>query len=180
MLAVLQTFFETLMKQGPKALVGIAVATGMVVFMPDNLASSLGVNEFRTSNRGVFGWSFIASTSILTVYAMWWIGELAKSRFEKRRLQKMRESQLHELTTDELCFLATYILEDTATRYVPIDNGVACGLAAKNIIFRASSVGEYHRIPFNIQPWARLYLKSHLELIEGLPTKKDRHDDDSW
>ena len=178
MLAALQTFLESSIKQGPKALAGIAVATGMVIFMPENLASSLGVNAFRTSNRGVFGWSFIASTSLLATYALWWVGGLIKSHYKKQRLRQMRESQLYELTAEELRFLAPYICEDTSTRNAAIDNGVARGLEAKEIIFRASVVGAYHQIPFNIRPWACRYLKSRRELLEGLATKNDRDEDD--
>lgn len=81
---------------------------------------------------------------------------------------KVRHQSLHELTPDEKSYLAAYVLDDVNTQYMQIDDGIAGGLNAKGIIYRASNVGDMLRgWAYNIQPWAKDYLREHPHLLDG-------------
>lgn len=46
-------------------------------------------------------------------------------------------------------------------------DGVAGGLAAKGIIYRSSNViNLIDGVPHNLQPWARLFLSTHPEVLD--------------
>jgi hypothetical protein len=93
--------------------------------------------------------------------------EKRKAEVAKLKLEQRKKS-LHELTADEKAYLIPYVLENQNTQYFLLEDGIAGGLQAKTIIYRASNLGSLvGGWAFNIQPWARDYLKEHPELLQG-------------
>ena len=91
----------------------------------------------------------------------------------------MRQGYLDNLTPDEKTYLAPYVLEEVTSQVFELEDGIAGGLVAKNIIYRSSNLGNVlEGFPYNMQPWARDYLHQHLELLQGAaarPNQRDRH-----
>jgi hypothetical protein len=84
--------------------------------------------------------------------------------FAHRRFIKGVRYQLSLLTLDEKDFLRPYIWGGENSNYAQFSDGVANGLAAKNIVYRASNMsvpGSLAAFPYNLQPYARAELIKH-------------------
>src|SRR5947209_1159978 len=77
-----------------------------------------------------------------------------------------RCKRLQSLTTAEKAVLRGYISERTRTQYLSIMDGVVTGLAAEDILYRASNASySATEWAYNIQPWAWEYLSKHPEYV---------------
>jgi hypothetical protein len=91
-----------------------------------------------------------------------------KDAITSRRRIKYRQKRLHRLTPAERAILRKYIIKDTRSQDLSLQDGVAQGLVLERIIYRPlPSIGDVRRgFPHNIQPWAWDYLKKHPELLK--------------
>jgi hypothetical protein len=161
-------FLTAFASLAPRPLIAVGVATGIILLVPDGIAQKLGVDTFRAMYRGYLGAAFILSWSYLVAHLVWWFRGRVAAWHLSRRKRLIRERWLHELTPAEKSYLAPYILQDVTTRQFQIEDGVANGLAAKEILARASQVGSMvDGFAYAIQPWAKRYLKGHPDLLAG-------------
>jgi len=87
--------------------------------------------------------------------------------FSDWRIEQSVRGTLSELTEDEKSFLRHYIVDGQNTKYAQISDGVAKGLQAKNVVFRASNVSvPGGSFPFNLQPVARRILTKRRQLLD--------------
>jgi hypothetical protein len=175
MFETLAGFLSSLRQTSPIIFLGLCIASGSILFVGDDLAKTLGLSEFRDQNRGYLVAAFIITLSILIAQGIWGSGRflesVVKKRWENRKLKQVIEDRkkcLHNLTPDEKAYLAPYVLRDENTQYFLIEDGIAGGLEAKGIIYQASIVGNMlDGFAYNIQPWAREYLKENSHLLLG-------------
>lgn len=175
MLEALTGFLSGLKQASPALLLGFALASGLMLFTPDSFVATLGLDAFRHANKPYIGGTFVVSLAILLAQSLFHLGASIKSLFAKREARRKaaqaeaaRHKELHELTPDEKAYLVPYIFGDENTQYFLIEDGVAGGLTAKRIIYQASKIGSIvDGWAFNIQPWAKAYLKANPELLEG-------------
>ena len=94
------------------------------------------------------------------------VDRVAAWRRGRRELRSLRRV-LRDLTPEEKAVLAEYIRDDAGTQYFSIRDGVVQGLQAKGVLYRASVVsrGRDIEFAFNIQPWAREYLRENQHLL---------------
>jgi hypothetical protein len=156
------------LKLTPLPLLGIALATGLVLFLPESAARTLGAQEWRVEYRAWLGGGFILSSVLfaLHVVAATWKG--ITRWWSSRRVARARLRSLRTLTSDEIAFLRAYFRESTATQYGSMANGVISGLEARRIIYRSSNMLQpygYGEVAYNLQPWAREALLAHPEWI---------------
>lgn len=176
---MIEAFTTFARNASPPVFLGVAVASGIVIFSGENVAASLGVDQFRTAYRGELGIAFLVSVSVFVATSIWSVSAFVNKRIiqraetkQKAENAKLREEErkrsLHELTPDEKAYLIPYVVDEQNTQYFLIEDGVAGGLQAKGIIYRSSNVGSMlEGWAFNIQPWARTYLKEHPDLLSG-------------
>jgi hypothetical protein len=136
---------------------GILVAEMYGLQVPDELQ--------RWSTAGVaFG------LAVLVVSLASHAAQIVGTWLNEWRLRRRLRSTLTDLTKAEKEFLRPYILQNENTRHQSIYDGVANGLEAKGIIYRASnfSVPGTPGIPFpwNLQPGARTVLNKKRHLLE--------------
>jgi hypothetical protein len=83
--------------------------------------------------------------------------------------ERKRRERLRHLTAGEKDLLRIYIIEDIRSKKILRADAVAAGLADDGILYcpKVTSEETYFR-SYNIQDWARLYLKKHFELIAEL------------
>lgn len=172
-------FLSTVRKASPPTTLAFAIATGILIFVSDPIAQTLGVDAFRKLYRGELGASFITSLALFISSSLWsvtsavrsYIGrrtELQRGRDQQRRNREARQQDLHRLTADEKAYISPYITGGLTTQNFLITDGIACGLCARNILHRPSSVGSMlGGFAHNLQPWAREYLEEHPELLQG-------------
>jgi hypothetical protein len=94
------------------------------------------------------------------------VGNLAK----RWRFRRNTQTILRTLTKAEKEFLRSYILGDENTRYASIYDGVANGLQAKGIVYRASNISVPGTpgmlFPWNLQPDAREALNKNRSFLK--------------
>lgn len=164
MLDSLTTFLSGLKQATPTLLFGLVLASGLVLFATESFVTTLGLAEFRQANMSYLGGTFVVAVALLVSHLVFGSTSWIRRGIARHR----RHKSLRELTPDEKAYLIPYVVNDQNTAYYLIEDGIAGGLTAKGIIYRASSVGSIvDGWAFNIQPWAKTYLKSHLELLGG-------------
>lgn len=168
MLESISGFLAALKAATPQILLGVVLATGILVFGPTSLTEALGMRAFLDTNRPLIGAAFLGGVSILFAQAAWWLskhlGWPLRTFLERRR----RAEALRELAPDEKAYLLRYVSEQKTTQYFRIDDGVAQSLVLKGVIFQSASVGYMHDgWAFNLTDWARKALVKDQSLLSG-------------
>lgn len=150
----------------PVLLLGVAIATGVILFAGAPLIATLGLEAFRNENRAALGLAFIVAIGIIAAHSMYALWKLGRSVVHTMRRNKHRFTTVMELTPDEKAYIAPYIIERKNTVYYPIDDGIAQGLVSKGVLYRAANVGSLvGGWAFNMQPWARRMLDGNELLL---------------
>jgi len=174
MAEILSSVANYFRKIGPVHLMALGGVGAVLLFAPTSWLSPFGVNELVGEYRSWIGLFVLVVWALLASQFGWWIRGLAANRIQRKRHRKQHEKLLHELTPIEKEYLAPYIHEDLNTRDFSWEDGVAGGLTAKEIIYRASCVTEYGDFPYNLQPWAKRYLTTHPELLSVSSSRTTR------
>lgn len=159
----------------PAILLGSALASGLVLFSSEPFMETLGLDAFRVANKPYIGGAFVVSIALLLSHSTFQLVSFAKgivsARTAKKRAaaaEKARKQKLHELTPDEKAYLVPYVVEDANTQYFLIEDGVVGGLVQNGVLYQSSQIGSLvDGWAFNLQPWAKTYLKENPNLLEG-------------
>jgi hypothetical protein len=163
------TKFLDWIKLSPKYLAAIGIFAGGLLFTPQSFTETLGLLTIIGKYRPWIGLVFFLTIALLAAHAFDPIVKYIKGSWNGRKVRKLMEERLHNLTPDEKAIMRGYILQDSRTQYLRPDDGVVSGLQSAKVIYQASQVGGAgfsFRFAFNIQPWAWDYLNKHRELIE--------------
>jgi hypothetical protein len=161
-------FLTALRGSGPLVFSAIAIASGIVIFVPSEVATTLGLDQFRDEHRSSLGAAFVLALALVLVKVLYKIVQGVKKRLRWRNSEKVRHRYLEELTPEEKGYLAPYVFGQLNTQHFLIEDGIVGGLVAKTILFRSSNVFSMHQGPaYNLQPWARTRLTEKPELLDG-------------
>lgn len=141
------------------------VATAIALFLPDSAAKILGIVDFRQTYAAYLGGTLIASASLLAAYGISALSSIFYSRLDEQRMRRNYLRILRELTTEEKLFLRPYISENENTSYRAISDGIAGGLTAKRLIYRAANISHGFNFPYNLQPVVRRLLNENPDLL---------------
>ncbi len=159
------TGFTDYFRKIPAAfLVAIVSVLGLILFLPEETAKTVAVDQFREKYRVYLGPAFLLTVSFLVARLFLFLkhGHTAKQNL------KARQQALHQLTPEEKGYLFPYIENQQNSIPVGIDDGIMSGLVAKGITYRASNMGNLLTgFAFNLQPWARAYLEENPSLLDG-------------
>ncbi len=173
MMEQFERLISTFNKAAPAPTFGIAIATTLVIFLPDSLADTLGILEFRISNQGAIGWVFILTCSYLVANVLWKIKDVISDKITKYTSTIAYQKKLHDLTASEKSYLLEF-MDGENTLNISVGDGVVGGLLAKGIVFQSSDMFDMERgIPYNLQTWARKYLSEHPEYLEGAKKREN-------
>lgn len=159
----------------PRVLLGIAIGCGALLFSPIDFLTRVGLDSFQKQNQSMLGGALFLSLALLLAHmlASGWnhlvlLGQWMFKQRKKKQREHAREQMLHELTPDEKRFLLPFIDEDQTVVKARIEDGVAAGLANRNIVYRPSRIGNMlSGWDHSIQPWAKAYLKANPQLLDG-------------
>ena len=159
------TGFTDYFRKIPAAfLVAIVTVLGLILFLPEEYAKVVAVDGFRNEYRVFLGPAFLLTLSFCVARVFVF---LMQGVAEKKALKRRRES-LHNLTPEEKGYLIPYIEGQQNSIYVGMDDGVMSGLRAKGITYLAANMGDLlNGFAFNLQSWAREYLESNPNLLDG-------------
>jgi hypothetical protein len=182
MLESLASALSSAKQATPALLLGIALASGALLFLPSNVIETLGLTGMVKEHRPYLGAALVLAIALLAAQSVVAAGGLAQALLAKRKAKRAavvaeqrRLESLAALTPEERAYLLPYVVEEKNTLYFGLDDGVAGGLQAKGIIYRAANVSTTRAaFAFNIQPWAREHLMQNLQLLEGAAVAEGR------
>jgi hypothetical protein len=91
-------------------------------------------------------------------------------RISQSEADNRRNHRLQNLTRGEKVLLEPYIREDYRSRRILHTDPLAKGLAEDGVLYIPDVVRDnLGHIAYNIQDWARLYLKKHPEILKDVP-----------
>lgn len=144
----------------------VAFASGVLLFGGDRLTAALGLTEVMPTIRPWVGAGFVVSVTLLFAYAATAVGRWIKKRWTWAANERNLRKRLHNLAPDEQDVLSRFLLERRKCLSFDMKDGLSQGLAAAEILFRSSGVGDaIDGFDFSIQPWAWAYLNKHPELV---------------
>jgi ABC-type multidrug transport system fused ATPase/permease subunit len=158
----------------------ILLICGFALFAPTPLLNWLSIDWLVQENRPYIGIAFVVSLAFIMAALIGAAFDFARGKYGRVRVKTLtreaRERRLHKLTEIEKDYLRPYLEEDTPTQNFDLEDGVAQGLQAQKIIYMSSPMGYLlDGFAFNIQPWARDYLKDHPELLASKdPNRKSQ------
>ncbi len=153
-------------------MLGVAIASSLMIFLPDEVALRLGLAEFRVEYRGALGGVWVLAWSYLLAIFIWYVGGAVRSRIVTYRSLRILRQYLNELTPEEKGYLWEFMAGEN-TIYYNVDDGIAGGLDRKQIIFRSSNMfSPLTGCPYNLQPWARRYITKHPHVLKGAVKRK--------
>lgn len=161
--------FVDFLKLPPYILGALAVASGILLFLPDKVIKKLYMIEFRDKYGFTIGIIFIVSLSILTILL---VLKIYHFFYDKRLDKKVAEGQLKYLknmSRDKVMIVNAFLQERTHTLELPVNDGLVIELQHFGIITPA---GQTHlvsmldpRIKFFLQPWVENKIRSDDELM---------------
>jgi hypothetical protein len=142
--------------------------------MPQRWSVRLSLAQFQRYRGWVAIVAFLTGISLLvSLCDMLW-KDFSASRTQKKALQE-RNEQLHTLSPAQRKILAYYVANETETQDLLERDGDVAALELKDIVYQASFRGWYsgkRLYAYNIHPWAKEYLKDHVELLFDPATRK--------
>jgi hypothetical protein len=160
------SIFTAVINGGWKIYLAAFIASPALLFIPDSLVGQLGLEEIRHTYRTYAGVVFVVSASLLAVNIISFIVQVALRPWRDRQFDRAVYRTLSELTQAEKDFLREFIHGRANTVMAAISDGVTGGLAAKQIIYRASNISYGLDWPCNLQPVPRKLLSAHPELLD--------------
>jgi len=151
---------------GWKLYLAAFIASAALLFFPESLVSALGLDEIRHTYRTYAGVILITSASLLAVNIISFIVRLMLKPWRDRQFNRAVYRTLSDLTQAEKDFLREFIFGHANTVSAPVNDGVAGGLQAKQIIYRSSNISYGLEWPYNLQPIPRKLLNAHPELLD--------------
>jgi len=151
---------------GWKLYLAAFIASAALLFFPESLVSALGLDEIRHTYRTYAGVILITSASLLAVNIISFFVRLMLKPWRDRQFNRAVYRTLSDLTQAEKDFLREFIFGHANTVSAPVNDGVAGGLQAKQIIYRSSNISYGLEWPYNLQPIPRKLLNAHPELLD--------------
>ncbi|MFT0879072.1 super-infection exclusion protein B [Rhodopseudomonas sp. G2_2311] len=163
---IIGSIITAVISGGWKLYLAALLASAALLFIPDWLITHLGLGEIKQTYRTYAGIALVASSSLLMVNLISFIGKIALKPWHHRQFTRHVHKALRELTPAEKDFLRDFIHGQANTVSAPINDGVAGGLAAKQIIYRSSNFSYGLEFQYNLQPVPRKLLSAHPELLD--------------
>lgn len=153
-----------------KIMVAIALATGMILFLPDTLISKMYLDGFRNEYGFIIGAAFVVSVSILTIGV---IISIYNYFYEMHTQKKVKENSGKLIASlDDYKKTIVYLLynEDNHTHELPLNDGAVVFLENMMVIGKATNQYFVDDItnpmfPYLLQPWVIEKLQSDEELL---------------
>ncbi len=151
----------------------LAIASGILLFAPDNVVQTLYMTEFRAQYGFSIGLVFVVSISLLAVFSVMKIYKAIANKHNTKKLNESQEKFLLEITGNKAGLIMEFLRQPTHTLTLPMNDGLVRELQYYNVITPAGTTHLVSmpdpRIPFFLQPWV-------VEKIKGNETLRDKFD----
>jgi hypothetical protein len=159
-------YLKLLVSQTPKVLLGLVLFCSVALVAPDRLLRGMGFLPFTGSVRQWLEVVLLLSGCLLLSHLAFSLSSFLKGRLNGWVIVHRGKKRLRDLTRTEKEILKDYLEQDSMTQAFDCRNGSVIALENEHILYRASEISlEDLNFPFNLQPWARQYLRQHPELL---------------
>ena len=154
-------------KLSPRHYVAVALASAVLLFLPDSPLTTIGLDHFRATYRGWIGAAFLLSLALLVSHPLAVLWGQVTSWWSDRQLIRHGLQRLRQLTPSEKRILRQYIGENTRSQTLNFMDGVVNGLVQAGILYQSSNVGTMDGdFAYNVQPWAWEQLQKNPSLLQ--------------
>lgn len=160
--------FIDFLKLPPNILGALAVASGVLLFLPDKIAKKLYIMAFRDKYGFTIGIIFVISTAILMILLISKIYHYFHDKRESKKLVEAQTKYLKSMNPEQIAVIREFLNEPTHTLLLPYNNGLVIELQHFYIITPA---GQTHlvdmsnpQIQYFLQPWVIQRIKNNEEL----------------
>ena len=154
---------------GPRIYCAVFIVCLALIGLPASWVQWVGLEKFKADYQLYLALGLIVSFALLLVHFLFWLGEPVRSLIQDWRFNRNVKLVLQDLTEDEKVLVRKYIFDGKNTCYESIYAGVANGLEAKGIVYRASQLSVPGTpgvlFPYNLQPYARKILQKNPSLL---------------
>lgn len=126
MIDLLDKFIGVFNKLAPPTALAMCLASGFILFSSDEFVSSLGIERIRDENKGLIGWLFIISISVLVSAIIYSFKDFLFNVIRKYRLNRKRTKHLHELTLEEIQLIKRFMDGENTIKCSDVD-GISSG-----------------------------------------------------
>ncbi len=145
----------------------IFITTVLILFLPDGIAATIGIDELRHTYKLWIGLFLLFSFAALVGNLAWTIGSFVKQPIGEWFFVYVNKGVFKNLLEDEKKVLRMFINDGQTTVPASINDGTINLLEHKRIIARSSTISiRFTVFPFIMNPWARSYLSRHPHLLD--------------
>lgn len=156
------------LKLPPNILGALSIASGVLLFLPDEVVKKFYMLEFREKYGFTIGIVFLVSLSILVVLIITKVYKFFDNKIVAKRLPKLQSKYLKEMREDQVIIIKEFLKTPTHTLILPVNNGLVIELQHFNVITPA---GQNHLVDMNdpqikyfLQPWVIKRINQDIDL----------------
>lgn len=154
-----------------KIIFSVAIATGIILFLPENILSKLYMLDFRTQYGFVIGLLFTISISLSFVSFCSNIYYYFKNKYNIKKFKSTQKERLQNLDTYQKAIVYGLFKEDNHTAKLPLNDGGVKWLKHNLIIIETMNqyiVDDLNNalFPYMLQPWVVDELQKDQKLLD--------------
>lgn len=148
----------------------IAVATGLILFLPNSIISMMYMDDFRNKYGFLIGTVFIISLSILIVGAIIKVYNFSHEKYINKKVKKNSRKLLESLDSYKKTIVYMLYCEDNNTHVLPLNDGAIVFLEHWMVIQKATNQYAVSDLinpefPYFLQAWVVNELNRDCELL---------------
>lgn len=153
-----------------KIMFALALASGMVLFLPDNIVAKMYMVDFRNKYGFVIGLLFLISFSILVVTVFAGVYKYLSNKYSVKKFKATAKERLQKLDDYQKAIVYGLYMEDNHTDELPLHDGAVKWLEQNIIITKTTNqyaVSDLNNavFPYMLQPWVVEELQKDSELL---------------
>lgn len=153
-----------------KIMFALALASGMVLFLPDNIVAKIYMVDFRNKYGFAIGVLFLISFSILAVNVFVGVYNYISNKYSVKKFKATAKERLQKLDDYQKGIVYGLYMEDNHTDELPLYDGAVNWLEQNIIITKTTNhyaVSDLNNavFPYMLQPWAFEELQKDSELL---------------
>lgn len=167
--------FLEVLKLPPSILGAISLASGLILFLPEEALNALYMVGFRDNFGSVLGPVFILSTSVLTVMLGVFIFKRIVDKVSWKRINKKTEAYLLGADNTKTELIKEFLADETHTLSLPMNDGLIIELNGLGIISMAGNT-QMTGPRFDGQLEVRYFLQPRIiSIIDNNPELKKKY-----
>ena len=158
-----------------KIMFALALAAGMVLFLPENIVSKMYMVDFRNKYGFAIGLLFLISFSILIVTVVIGGYKYFSHKHAMKKFKATAKERLQKLDDYQKAIVYGLYMEDNHTGELPLHDGAVKWLKQNIVIIETTNqyaVSDLNNavFPYMLQPWAVEELQNDSELLTHFRT----------